>query len=91
MIYTIVRQTAADFDKWHDIFDEAAPLRKEFGATGSHQIFRDMEDPNTMTVIIEWANAEKAGEFLNSPALKEAMQKAGVIGAPLVRTAATRM
>lgn len=91
MVYTIVRQTAADFDKWHNIFDETAPIRKEFGATGSHQIFRDMDDPNTITVIIEWENGEKAKEFLNSPILREAMQNAGVIGAPMVRVAVTRI
>ena len=91
MVYTIIRQALADYDKWRAVFDETAPKRKEFSATGSFQIFRDTDDPNTVTVIIEWENGAKAKEFLNSPILREAMQNAGVIGIPMVRTTATRM
>jgi len=91
MLYTIVRQTVADYEKWHAVFNETAAKRSEFSATGVNHIFRDVDDPNTVTVIIEWANGEKAKEFLNSPILKEAAQKGGVIGVPMVRVAATQV
>lgn len=91
MVYTIVRQSVADYEKWHTVFDGTEAKRREFSATGVHQIFRDVDDPNTITVIIEWENGEKAKEFLNSPILKEAAQKGGVIGVPMVRVAVTRM
>jgi hypothetical protein len=48
------------------------------GAPGVSQIFRDVENPNQITVLLEWDNAENARKFASDPALKEVMQAAGV-------------
>ena len=55
------------------------------GATGVSQVYRDLDDPNTVTLVMEWDTAENARKFMENPALREVMQKAGVVGMPAVR------
>jgi quinol monooxygenase YgiN len=85
MIYLNVRHTAADYAKWRVGFDAHEATRRAAGATGVQQVYRDVENPNTVTIIMEWDSAEKARKFAQDPALREVMEKAGVIGAPEVR------
>ena len=85
MIYLNVRHTAADYAKWRVGFDAHETARRAAGATGVQQVYRDWENPNAVTIIMEWDNAEKARKFAQDPALREVMEKAGVIGAPEVR------
>ena len=85
MIYLNVRHTAADYAKWRVGFDAHEPARRAAGATGIQQVYRDLENPNAVTIIMEWDSAEKARKFAQDPALREVMEKAGVIGAPEVR------
>ena len=86
MVYLNVRHTVADYEKWRSFFDEDGARRRTAGATGTNQIYRDADDANVVTTIIEWDNAENALKFMSDPALREVMQKAGVVGAPAVRT-----
>jgi quinol monooxygenase YgiN len=89
MVHVIMRATVADYQKWRPVFDGLEDLRRSMGSTGTNQVFRDADDPNTITLILEWDNADHAREFLGSPQLREAMQKAGLIGAPAVLTVLT--
>jgi quinol monooxygenase YgiN len=82
MIYLSARQNVTDYAIWRTAFDTSASFRKEGGATGVNQIYRDVENPNTVTMILEWNNIEKVRLFLANPKLKEVMKDAGVIGAP---------
>jgi heme-degrading monooxygenase HmoA len=45
---------------------------------------RNDENPNEIVVITGWSDADKAHQFAASPELKEAAQKAGVVGPPEV-------
>jgi heme-degrading monooxygenase HmoA len=85
MIYLNVRHTVADYEKWRVFFDGDDVKRRAAGATGATKVYRDADDANTVTTIIEWDNAENARKFMNDPALREVMQKAGVVGMPAVR------
>ena len=85
MIYLNVRHTTADYAKWRAGFDAHATARQAAGATGVQHVFRDLENPNAVTIVMEWDSAEKARKFAQDPALREVMEKAGVIGAPEVR------
>jgi hypothetical protein len=85
MINVSMRSTVSDYAKWRTTFDTNADFRKDGGATGVNQIYRDVENPNTVTMILEWNNIEKARLFLADPKLKEVMKEAGVIGAPETR------
>ena len=85
MVYLNVRHTVTDYEKWRSFFDADDARRRSAGATGTTQVFRDAEDANVVTTIMEWNNAENATKFMNDPALREVMQKAGVVGMPAVR------
>jgi quinol monooxygenase YgiN len=90
MVYLNIRHTVADYEKWRPSFDENEAERRAAGATGVYQVYRDVDEPNTITVVMEWDNAEKARRFMNDPALRELMQKAGVVGMPAVRAILSR-
>lgn len=90
MVYVNVRHTVADYEKWRQIFDKDEPRRKAAGATGLNQVYRDVDNPNSITVVLEWDNAEHATKFVNDPGLAEAMAKGGVIGMPTLRAIETR-
>ena len=90
MVYLNVRATVADYEKWWSFFDEDEARRRAAGATGVNQVYRDLDDPNTVTVVLEWDNAENARKFMDDPALREVMQKSGVIGMPAVRAILSR-
>jgi len=90
MVYLNVRHTVADYEKWRPLFDEDEARRRAAGATGVNQVYRDVDDANTVTVVIEWDNAENARKFMDDPALREKMQKAGVVGMPAVRAILSR-
>jgi quinol monooxygenase YgiN len=90
MVYINIQHRVADFEKWRQVFDDNESFRREGGATGAKQIFRDIKDPNTITVLMEWKDVDQAQKFTSSPALAEAMKKAGVIGEPISRSFITR-
>lgn len=82
-VYVNVRHTVADYERWRQVFDEARRLAA--GSTGVKQVLRDVDDPKIITVIFGWDNAENANRFVNDPALREAMERAGTIGMPAAR------
>lgn len=90
MVYVNVRHTVAEYEQWRPFFDQDEARRQAAGATGANQVYRDLDDPNTITIVIEWDNAENARKFLDDPALREVMQKAGVVGMPAVRAILSR-
>ncbi len=85
MINLLIRHTIVDYAKWRAGFDAHASARRAAGATGVSQVYRDMENPNHITAMLEWDNTENARKFANDPALKEVMHAAGVTGAPELR------
>jgi hypothetical protein len=85
MIYVVVRHTVADYAKWRPIFDADQVNRRAGGATGVQNVYRDLANPNDITMIFEWDNAENVEKFLHNPALAETMKDAGVVSAPEFR------
>ena len=82
MTYLNVRQTITDYDKWRLGFDANEPIRVAAGATGVPHIYRDVDNPNTVSIMMEWDSVDNARRFMHSPELEEASRKAGVIGMP---------
>lgn len=82
MCYLVVRHKVADYEKWRPFYDGDNVRRRSAGATGVSLVYRDVDDPNTTTVLMEWDNPENALKFANDPALAEQMKKAGIIGQP---------
>ncbi len=81
----LIHLRVADYNKWKPIFDERQPSRVEHGGS-RHWVYRSSEDPNELMVSIEFPNAEAARSYANDPALREAMGRAGVQGAPQFHT-----
>jgi quinol monooxygenase YgiN len=85
MVYIHIRHRVKDYARWREGYDNHAPARQAGGAVGEAQVMRNVEDPNDVTVLLEWSDLQKARAFIQSVSLKEAMQKAGVQGSPEVR------
>ena len=81
MIKMYVRHKVADFNKWKIVFEEVEPFRKQSGSSGSH-VFRNNANANEVLVITDWDNKDQGMKFGQSSELKNAMERAGVIGAP---------
>ena len=83
MTTSFVRHTVADYDTWRQHFDafqktDAASVIK------SGKVFQSTEDANDVTVIHEFDSIADAHAVLNSGELREAMEAAGVQGAPQI-------
>ena len=85
MTYASVRFAVADYTTWRAGFDSNEPGRRAAGATGANQVYRDLEQPNTVTLILEWNGPARARQFFQDPALRQLQQKSGVIGVPETR------
>jgi hypothetical protein len=90
MTYLNVRHTVVDYGKWRPFFDADETRRRAAGATGVNQVYRDANNTNIITLVMEWDNEMNAQKFANDPALVEVMQKAGVFGRPEVAAILTR-
>jgi hypothetical protein len=84
MVYLNIRLTVANYDRWRSGFDANRAFRRRAGATGKTRVFQDVDDPNTVTLILQWDTLENANRFLADPALQEAMQNGGIIGTPTI-------
>ena len=82
MVYLQVNHTVADYAKWRVGFDANEPARRAAGATGVKQVYRGVENPNAITILMEWDQAENARAFFADPSLREVMAAAGVTSAP---------
>ena len=79
----VIHHTVADFGKWKAGFDANAKERDAAGLTVM-SVLQDKNNPNDVTISMKAADLQKARDFTSSPALKDAMQKAGVTSAPEV-------
>jgi heme-degrading monooxygenase HmoA len=79
----MVRHQVEDYPRWRTAFDDHEDFRKESGEK-SARVFQSSDDPNDVLLVFGWESEESGRRFLDSDNLKEAMQKAGVIGKPEV-------
>ena len=78
-----VRHPVADYAAWRAVYDTVDPLREQHGCTG-HAVYRSPEDGNDVFVTHDFPSVAAAQAFAGDPALGEAMQRAGVAGAPAI-------
>ncbi len=81
MTTLFVRHTVTDYAAWRKAYDGVGPLQKAHGVT-AQAVYQAADNPNDVTVTHEFASAAAAKAFIALPELKQAMQKAGVVGAP---------
>ena len=80
-MYIIVQHKVRDYDSWKPAFDDHESVRAKYGCKG-HTVFRGADDPNDITILMEWESRERADEFMRDPSLAEAMQRGGVASEP---------
>jgi hypothetical protein len=73
----IVRQTVADFDRWREVFRSRYGLRRRHGSTG-YAIYRSLDDPNEVTVLLRFADESAARSCLSDPEVQVARAEGGV-------------
>jgi quinol monooxygenase YgiN len=83
MASMLVQHKVKDFAEWKKVYDSVANLRANNGEL-SDTIYRDANDPNSLTLIFKWDSLENARKYAQSPELKAAMENAGVEGPPSI-------
>ena len=84
MIQVLVHHQVADYNNWRSVFDAALDFRHN-GGECSCRIFRNAENPNDLTLLLEWENIDRAKRYLTSDELCEKMRQAGVVGVPEIQ------
>ncbi|MGA2372015.1 MAG: antibiotic biosynthesis monooxygenase [Candidatus Korobacteraceae bacterium] len=84
MVHVLIRHKVSDYNRWKEGFDAHLSARKRAGETGYH-VFHNAEDAREIFVLSDWQSSEAARKFMDSADLRDAMQKAGVVGAPEVQ------
>lgn len=86
MPYILTQISVEDYEKWKPVFDEVGSIRQAKGSKGG-LVLRNADDPNQITVLLEWDNLDNARAFAGSDELREAMQRGGVVltGPPNVK------
>jgi quinol monooxygenase YgiN len=83
MAILLVQHKVKDYAEWKKGFDAAYDFRKSAGEVAV-KIYRNVSDPNMLTIFNTWDSLANAQKFAHSPELKDVMEKLGVLGAPTV-------
>jgi quinol monooxygenase YgiN len=83
MATLFARHTVSDFKTWKQAYDNFEPVRQSMGVT-SHGAYQADDNPNDITVYHEFDSLAVAHAFAESQQLRDAMQNAGVQGAPTI-------
>jgi antibiotic biosynthesis monooxygenase (ABM) superfamily enzyme len=81
MAYMFVRHSVQDYEAWKSVFESVSDLRRRNGEE-SYQILREGNGSSELVALFQWDNLDNARRYAASPELKEAMQRAGVVGKP---------
>jgi hypothetical protein len=79
MVRMFARHQVADYDAWRKVYD--AFDRESLGVR-QHAVYRNVTDPNEITVWPDVDDRATAESFAGSDDLKAAMADAGVVSAP---------
>jgi len=84
MVTVIVSHEIKSYPEWRKVFDadEVNRSKAGFKSTG---VFHSVDNPNLITIIGEAPSVQAIQGFMSNPALKEAMEKGGVISVPDVK------
>ena len=78
MAYLYIQQIVEDYEQWRSVFDEQREVRKSAGALNS-LVLRDVDEPNRLSVLVEFDTLENARKYVARPQLPELMKRAQII------------
>ena len=81
MVTLFVRHHVSDYAKWRAVYNDFAVVQKKLGVI-AESVYRADDAPNDVTVTHDFASVAEAKAFTQSAEMKEAIGKAGVVGAP---------
>lgn len=79
MPYSLARIKVEDYAKWKIAFDQLSVARKASGGVKKGILLRDADNPNDITILIEWDNLDNARKFIQSEVVKKSLKESGVI------------
>jgi quinol monooxygenase YgiN len=82
----LVHHQVEDYGAWRAVYDTVDGLRQQYGCLDA-QVLVEPSDKNDVLVIHQFPSLEQAQGFAGSAELKEAMGRAGVVGAPRIEIA----
>lgn len=82
----ILEHEVASFETWRSTFEGYADARAA-GGVRSARVSRSVDAPNVVTVCLTGGSFESLQAFLGTPERRQAMQRAGVVGAPTITMA----
>ena len=74
---TLVHHRVRDFDAWKQVYDSVRDVQRD-GGVRYQRVMRSADDPNMVVVVHEFESGDAAKAFFDNPALRDAMQRAGV-------------
>jgi hypothetical protein len=80
-MWVIVRHRVKDYKAWRPHFDGPDAFLHQGGAKRG-LLFRSVDPPDELWVLLEWDSAEAAHKFMDAPELRRAMEESGVVGEP---------
>jgi hypothetical protein len=72
MAYVLIEHEISDFEMLKRVYMDDAERRRRLGCRRGH-IWRAADDPNNVSVVLEWDTVENAREFAGSFELEQAM------------------
>ena len=81
MYYLMMQHEVADYDQWRKVFDSMESVRHSMGVR-SDLILRGVDNPNAITILIEWDSLDGARNWMADSRLRDAMKEAGVLKSP---------
>ncbi|HIK04656.1 MAG TPA: antibiotic biosynthesis monooxygenase [Trichormus sp. M33_DOE_039] len=82
MISILAKVSVENLEKFVGVFStRGAEMRRQHGSL-SAEVFKSMEEENTVWVLFQWMSKENFESFLNDPVVKETMQSSGIIDQP---------
>ena len=79
--YLLIRHNCRSFAEWKPAYDAHLASRQAAGLTQKY-VLQSTQDPTEVVILFEVADPGKAKAMSESADLREAMQKAGVVGKP---------
>lgn len=83
MVHVVLDHEITNFEMLKQVYTDDAERRRRMGCLGG-RIWRGVDDPNRVSVVLEWDTAENARAFAGSFELEQAMHWA-TVKAPTTR------
>jgi heme-degrading monooxygenase HmoA len=73
MAFVLIEHLVGDFETFKQVYLDDGERRRRSGSKGG-KVFRTVGDPNSVTILLEWDDTDRAREFAESLELEQAMQ-----------------